>query len=82
MLNQENARKYLKDFMPKEQILKPIIKEKKRTVKKNTIEFKEEEDNGYNVKDIINECPKINVIRDFIKYQASQIKDEDNNLFL
>lgn len=82
MLNQENAKRYLKDFMPKEQILKPRIAEMKSQSGKQSKYLPIEVDNGYNIKDIIKECPNIKVIRDFIEFQCKQIKDDDDNLFL
>lgn len=82
MLNQENVNKYLKHIMPKEEILKPPLKQKSnRQSVKPVLEF-EDDNTGYDLKDIVKECPKINIVRDFFEFQVSQIKDEDSKLFL
>lgn len=87
MLNKENANKYLKNFMKKEDILMPVVAEKvaqhKKMKKSNgTVTVNENIiDDSYNLNDIIKECPKNDIVRDFFRFQCENIKDEDNILF-
>ena len=63
----------------------PRVSEKVQQSKKNKNKIIKSEivdESGYDLNDIIKECPKIDVIRDFFRFQCENIYDEDNNLFV